>query len=129
MAKCADKVIDPAPIIKALAERCLEAKGLECSILGNVIDMLRAAPAVHNAPYWATEAAYKNGYADGKPQWIPVKERLPSNGDFVLVADSRESYANCFGFDCGWWYIDGYRMSLEEVTHWMPLPEPPEGSG
>ena len=38
------KVIDPAPIIEKLAVRCLETKGLECSVLGNVIDMLRSAP-------------------------------------------------------------------------------------
>ena len=42
----ANKVIDPAPIIKKLADRCLVAKGLECSILGELIDLLRAAPAV-----------------------------------------------------------------------------------
>ena len=42
----AKKVIDPAPIIKELADRCLGAKGIECSILGDLIDMLRAAPAV-----------------------------------------------------------------------------------
>ena len=42
----ANKVIDPAPIIKKLADRCLVAKGLECSILGELIDALRAAPAV-----------------------------------------------------------------------------------
>lgn len=60
------KVIDPDPIIKKLAARCLKAKGIECSILGDVIDMLRSAPAAHNAPYWATEEAYKNGYAAGK---------------------------------------------------------------
>ena len=41
-----NKVIDPAPIIKHLAARCLESKGLECSVLGSVIDMLKAAPAV-----------------------------------------------------------------------------------
>lgn len=40
----ANKVIDPAPIIKQLADRCLAAKGLECTILGELIDMLRAAP-------------------------------------------------------------------------------------
>lgn len=40
------KVIDPAPIIKDLADRCLKAKGLECSVLGSVIDMLKAAPAM-----------------------------------------------------------------------------------
>ena len=59
------KVIDPAPIIKELADRCLVAKGMECSILGDVIDKLRAAPAVYNAPYWSTEAAYKHGYEKG----------------------------------------------------------------
>ena len=42
----ANKVIDPAPIIKKLADRCLVAKGIECSILGELIDALRAAPAV-----------------------------------------------------------------------------------
>lgn len=40
------QVIDPAPLIEKLAARCLETKGLECSVLGNVIDMLRAAPSV-----------------------------------------------------------------------------------
>lgn len=40
------KVIDPAPIIKQLADRCLVSKGLACSILGDVIDLLRAAPDV-----------------------------------------------------------------------------------
>ena len=72
MSKCADKVIDPEPIIKELADQCLGAKGLECSILGDVIDRLRSAPAVHNAPYWATEAAYKNGYEAGKRDAVPV---------------------------------------------------------
>lgn len=38
------KLIDPDPIIRKLADRCLEARGLECSILGSVIDMLKAAP-------------------------------------------------------------------------------------
>ena len=40
------KVIDPAPIIKELADRCLVAKGVECQTLGKVIDMIRAAPTV-----------------------------------------------------------------------------------
>lgn len=38
------KTIDPQPIIEKLATRCLKAKGVECSILGEVIDMLRTAP-------------------------------------------------------------------------------------
>ena len=42
----ADKIIDPAPVIKRLANRCLAVKGMECTILGEVIDMLVAEPAV-----------------------------------------------------------------------------------
>lgn len=68
----ANKVIDPAPIIKDLADRCLKSKGLECSVLGRVIDLLKAAPAVDDAPYWATERAYKNGYEAGKRDAVEV---------------------------------------------------------
>lgn len=42
-----EKLINPAPIVKKLADRCLVAKGVECSILGEVIDLLRAAPAAN----------------------------------------------------------------------------------
>lgn len=70
--------------------------------------------------YTATEQAYKNGYTkgyeDGKPKWIPVTERLPK--PFVTVL-------TCF---LGGVYF-GYRqpnVDWEGVTHWMPLPEPPE---
>lgn len=38
------KIINPQPIIDVLARRCLTAKCVECSILGEVIDMLRSAP-------------------------------------------------------------------------------------
>ena len=42
------KTIDPQPVIKELADRCLKAKGLECSLLGEVIDMLKAAPSMRH---------------------------------------------------------------------------------
>lgn len=42
----ARKIIDPQPIIHYLGNRCLKAKGLECSLLGEVIDLLRSAPNV-----------------------------------------------------------------------------------
>ena len=79
------KVIDPAPIIKELADRCLVAKGLECSVLGSVIDKLRAAPAVYNAPYWATEAAYKHGYEKG---YEAGKRDAVVHGRWAFVGDA-----------------------------------------
>lgn len=68
-------------------------------------------------------------------RWIPVEERLPENGVRVLAFNMRakNKYIGIWtrekdpgdGNDCwfdsaGWWY------AFDEITHWMPLPEPPE---
>lgn len=69
------------------------------------------------------------------PRWIPITERLPEYGVRVLAADmyegndetgiwTREEYPDdadgCWIDERGWWH------AIDEVTHWMPLPEPPE---
>lgn len=73
-------------------------------------------------------------------EWIPVSERLPEEFRTVLVVKSGEVWAAEVRFpfeDCGmdepWWMVfkdlrDGDwagGVGLAEVTHWMPLPEPP----
>lgn len=50
-------------------------------------------------------------------EWISVKDRLPKDGDKVLV--SLKSGDACCGEYCA---SHGFTYS---VTHWMPLPEPP----
>ena len=63
-------------------------------------------------------------------EWIPVTERLPEKGQEVLVFDTRENWTGfawlrpdetwtALGFD--------FPFDLGEVTHWMPLPQPPKG--
>ena len=67
--------------------------------------------------------------------WIPVEERRPEYNVRVLVIDvyagdgvaiwTREEYPDdpedgCWIDERGWWH------AFDEVTHWMPLPEPPE---
>lgn len=66
-------------------------------------------------------------------KWIPVKERLPKEDDFVLVtvngiynhitfADAIELGELCSD---GTWFIDGYPdWNNPNVVAWMPLPEP-----
>ncbi len=65
-------------------------------------------------------------YAEGyrKQEWISVDEALPKKYENVLVC-----CANIVGTDFimakGVWY----RHLHNEVTHWMPLPEPPKMKG
>lgn len=90
--------------------------------------------------------AFKDGYKAGfdaakkeetdvvkvMPQWISVKERLPKIDEWVLIdgpevckrieppsSNWKESYA--------WETNHNSFYSPNDVTHWMPLPTPPEG--
>jgi len=76
--------------------------------------------------------------------WISVEERLPerysagSSAD-VVVYDSRQKQVFIAYYGKDWWGLDkewlGWTVeaprgknaeSLHGVTHWQPLPEPPE---
>lgn len=62
-----------------------------------------------------------------KPGWISVKERLPERFEPVLVCREKNGspYVEQGHKDVGeWWKVYGTRT--KQVTHWMPMPEPPE---
>jgi hypothetical protein len=59
--------------------------------------------------------------------WISVGDRLPPKGCDVLVCDF-DDYAGVGYFDGTKWNIDGFEMSTPPVSHWQPIPEPPERS-
>lgn len=80
-------------------------------------------------------------------QWIPVSERLPKEDGKYLVCknllgdsfiktvwfarDGRK--VSQYDFENRWknvWYeydSEYGHIALDDVTHWMPLPEPPKG--
>ena len=83
----------------------------------------------------ATETAYLNGYADGKPKWIPVTERLPEEEGWYLVyttpnRDHKSINKAMFCKGYAWGNFEPYWRGAgghwANVTHWMPLPEQPE---
>lgn len=72
-------------------------------------------------------------------EWISVKDRLPRTGEAVLVVWSGTVQSIAYkrtgrGFGCSDGYewetacsVDGDEAIPDaEVTHWMPLPAPPE---
>lgn len=88
-------------------------------------------------PHDATEIAYKNGYEKGKAdalakdnnvpsKWIPVTERLPEeDGDYLVYC------GEYYGIFVVYYEVlktkSKWCCKWKEVTHWMPLPEPPKG--
>lgn len=58
--------------------------------------------------------------------WVSVEDRLPEN-DSQYIAWVGERALTLFYCDDGYWceHYDG-ACYAEFVTHWMPLPEPPE---
>ena len=75
-------------------------------------------------------------------EWIDVKDRLPEN-DYgkhwkdrqyylVVISPSGLMRVAKYGYKDKDWWIDSHDCVLtkeryNEVTHWMPLPEPPKG--
>ncbi len=67
------------------------------------------------------------GELASKPRWIPVTEALPEERDnYLVLTEELENYVCDFIPSMKqWWTVPGDTF-LIDVTHWMPLPEPPE---
>jgi hypothetical protein len=63
-------------------------------------------------------------------KWIPVTERLPEAFVFVLVHMPGEkpfpTVREGFISNNGVWHSAYFDREPDEVTHWMPMPEPPK---
>lgn len=57
------------------------------------------------------------------PRWINVEDRLPDDDDSYLVWNGNHIFVAIY-WGGGEWMFDSY--ATHEVTHWMPLPEPPK---
>lgn len=59
-------------------------------------------------------------------RWISCSERLPEYGEYVLfIRKNCEVYVGYYD-EKNTWNTDYQWFIGEDVTHWMPLPEPPK---
>lgn len=105
--------------------------------------VLRVTPAA--ATNGACDAAddlddLADEYDADHPGWIACAERMPDLRKMPEGARSRNSKEVLMVYECRYciarWYEDGYwqlrhedeQILPENVSHWMPLPEPPGNS-
>ncbi len=64
-------------------------------------------------------------------EWISVKDRLPKYFEHVLInAPGDKPFTTVHEAHLrkdGLWDTGLYRYDKEDVTHWLPLPQPPKG--
>ncbi|EER8401756.1 DUF551 domain-containing protein [Escherichia coli] len=106
------------------------------------IDVDCGCVSIETLTHWM-KSAYEAGNSPVTPDgWISCSERMPEMGErqcYVLAADFKNNYppnipntqVGVYGdwFNDGnptWDDGDGEDLYLKEVTHWMPLPEPPQ---
>ena len=88
---------------------------------------------------WNSEGWFAYFYPPAQQRWIPVSERLPEDeddGETVLAVVFGKPHKNITlhhaimtaeYFYQGGWLVNEYpEWENPTVTHWMPLPEPPE---
>ena len=90
---------------------------------------------IESARYWGSNTSEEiadNLLENGVTvhEWISVKDRLPKNWTDVLVL-SRFGFLETAVYTGtpGKWRIgwNGDMLEADNITHWMPLPEPPKG--
>ena len=72
--------------------------------------------------YWKSDTPAVN-------RWIPCSERLPYIGvDVIVYVRTWREHKVQFGYRYSeeTWSVANVGVPNDEITHWMPLPEPPK---
>ena len=101
-----------------------DRKGELAKLITDAADTIEMLSAKLHASQMARSSQYYHG------GWIPCSERLPEDGQNVLVTYRTTNKIHpCQYHDDGsrnpWYsYIDQCRAYMNVVTAWMPMPEP-----
>ena len=64
-------------------------------------------------------------------EWVSVKDRLPEAGRYVVCIAKRNPFSRFMPMvariEKNGWVNPITEQYISEVTHWMPIPQPPKG--
>ena len=91
---------------------------------------------IESARYWGSNTSEEiadhlisNGVTVQK--WISVDDRLPEAGGYVVCIAKRNPFSRFMPMvariEKNGWVNPITEQYISEVTHWMPMPQPPKG--
>ena len=91
---------------------------------------------IESARYWGSNTSEEiadhlinNGVT--VQEWISVAERLPETGGYVVCIAKRNPFSRFMPMvariEKNGWVNPITGQYISEVTHWMPIPQPPKG--
>ena len=104
-----------------LAEIVKEA-GYECERFGDLWDMRENAEEI-------ADNLLDSGVT--VQEWISVDDELPQVGEYVVCIAKRNPFSRFMPMvariEKNGWVNPITEQYISEVTHWMPIPQPPKG--
>ena len=94
-----------------------------------IIDAKRTDPETCSFTEYLADCLINNGVT--VQEWIPVKDRLPEVGGYVVCIAKRNPFSRFMPMvariEKNGWVNPITEQYISEVTHWMPIPHPPKG--
>ena len=94
-----------------------------------IIDAKRTDPEADSFTEYLADFLINNGVT--VQEWIPVTERFPEVGGYVVCIAKRNPFSRFMPMvariEKNGWVNPITEQYISDVTHWMPLPHPPKG--
>ena len=94
-----------------------------------IIDAKRTDPETGSFTEYLADHLIANGVT--VQEWISVDERLPEVGGYVVCIAKRNPFSRFMPMvariEKNGWANPITEQYISEVTHWIPIPQPPKG--
>ena len=104
-------------------------------VRGKLIEMIAKAKYIcandysdHTEDEYIADTLLDNGVT--VQEWVSVKDRLPEAGGYVVCIAKRNPFSRFMPMvariEKNGWANPMAEQYISEVTHWMPIPQPPK---